>query len=120
MIAMEGVIFLADAFSDRVKAATHGQRFESKDLLLGISIVFIIGLALFLIFYLRARKRHDRSDQRRLSQMIRGSSSNRSQAEGGDRRRKRRRRRSHRMRNPSLGETGGLPPPRAEGELPKD
>jgi hypothetical protein len=32
--------------------------------------------------------------------------------------RRRRRRRAHRSRNPTLAETGGLPPPRPEGETP--
>lgn len=31
---------------------------------------------------------------------------------------RRRRRRAHRSRNPTLAETGGLPPPRPEGETP--
>lgn len=31
---------------------------------------------------------------------------------------RRRRRRAHRGRNPSLAETGGLPPPRPEGQVP--
>ena len=35
------------------------------------------------------------------------------------RRRKRHRRRDHRPRNPTLNQTGGLPPPRGDGELPK-
>lgn len=32
--------------------------------------------------------------------------------------RRRRRRRAHRGRNPTLAETGGLPPPRPEGQTP--
>lgn len=34
---------------------------------------------------------------------------------GGERRRRRRRRRDHRPRNPTLAETGGLPPVKPEG-----
>lgn len=34
------------------------------------------------------------------------------------RQRRRRHRRSHRTRNPTLAETGGLPPPRSEGQAP--
>ena len=116
---MDAFIFLADAFSEQVKAATQGQHFESRDVLIGTSIVLIIGLTLFLVFYLRARKKSDRIDQKHLSQMTKSSSTNTS-AEGGERRRKRRRRRAHRLRNPSLGETGGLPPLRPDSQLPKD
>jgi hypothetical protein len=34
-----------------------------------------------------------------------------------DRRKHRRRRRAHRPRNPTLAETGGLPPIKTEGEI---
>lgn len=117
---MDAFIFLADAFSEQVQAATHGRRFESRDLLIGTTIVLIIGLTIFLIIYLRARKKSDRIDQKDLSHMTRSSSSTSTSAEGGERRRKRRRRRAHRLRNPSLGQTGGLPPLRPDGQLPKD
>ena len=37
---------------------------------------------------------------------------------GTPRHRRRKRRREHRPRNPTLAETGGLPPPRPEGQVP--
>ena len=37
---------------------------------------------------------------------------------GTSRHRRRKRRREHRPRNPTLAETGGLPPPRPEGQVP--
>jgi hypothetical protein len=96
----------------------QGNRFESKDLLLGATIVLIIGLALFLFVYLRSRKKSHAADQERLAQMTQ-SRSNRTGSERRERRRKRRRRRDHRPRNPSLDETGGLPPHRPDDQLPK-
>src|SRR6185436_4948417 len=103
-----------------VKVATQGRRFESTDLLIGATIVLIIGLTLFLVIYLRARKKSDRIDQKHLAQMTKSSSNTSASAEGGERRRKRRRRRAHRQRNPSFGQTRGPPPLRPDGQLPKD
>lgn len=118
MIGTVKIIFLADAFSERANAAMQGDRFGSKDILLGATIVLIIGLALFLFVYLRARKKSHAADQERLAQMTRSQSSGTS-SEKGERRRKRRRRRDHRPRNPSLEKTGGLPPQRPDDQLPK-
>jgi len=118
MIIIGETIFLADAFADKVNAASQGGRFESKDLLLGTTIVLIIGLALFLFVYLRSRKKSGDADQARLAQMTQSQSSGTS-SERRERRRKRRRRRDHRPRNPSLDKTGGLPPQRPDDQLPK-
>ena len=117
MIHMGETIFLADAFSERAKAAMQGDRFDSKDLLLGVTIVLIIALALFLFVYLRSRKKSNEADQERLAQMTQ----NRNSKTGSERRgrRRKRRRRDHRPRNPSLNETGGLPPQRPDDQLPK-
>ena len=118
MIIIGETIFLADAFSERAKAAMQGERFESKDMLLGATVVLIIGLALFLVVYLRSRKKSNDADQERLAQMTQSQSSGTSSERRG-RRRKRRRRRDHRPRNPSLDKTGGLPPQRPDDQLPK-
>lgn len=118
MTIMGEIIFLADAFTERVNAVNQGSRFDSKDLLLGATIVLLIGLALFLFVYLRARKKSDDANQERFAQITQSQSS----ATGSDRRerrRKRRRRRDHRPRNPSLDKTGGLPPQRPDDQLPK-
>jgi hypothetical protein len=118
MSIMGATIFLADAFTEQAKAALQGDRFETKDLLLGATIVLIVGLALFLIVYLRSRKKSSDADQERLAQMTQ-SQSRGTGPERRDRRRKRRRRRDHRPRNPSLDKTGGLPPQRPDDQLPK-
>ena len=118
-MTVEGkTILLADAFTDKVNAVTLAGRFESSDLLLGATIVLVVGLALFLLVYLRFRKRSNDADKARLAQMTTGHGDN-ADSEKPERRRKRRRRRDHRPRNPSLDKTGGLPPPRPEDQLPK-
>jgi hypothetical protein len=118
MISTGEIIFLASAFADRANAAIQGERFDSKDMLLGATIVLIIGLALFLFVYLRSRKKSNDADQARLAQMTQSHNSG-AGSERRERRRKRRRRRDHRPRNPSLDKTGGLPPQRPDDQLPK-
>ncbi|HTD68125.1 MAG TPA: hypothetical protein VK846_16495 [Candidatus Limnocylindria bacterium] len=121
MTPAQGFFILASAFEDQVKKATQGSAVNSRELLLGILIVLVIGSVLFAWVFFRFRKRADREDQKRLSQMTRSIRSDHSEStdEKGERRRKRRRKRPHRPRNASLDETGGLPPPRADDQLPK-
>lgn len=116
MTLMEGMMFFADAFSDRVSAATRGEGFSTRDLLLALTVVLLLAFALFGWVYFRYRKKADQQDEQRLSQMTRANESSEPER---IRRRKRRRRRDHRPRNPSLGQTGGLPPPRPDDQLPK-
>lgn len=87
-------------------------------------VVAIFGAGLFLLAVLLVwaryfRKRphsgsgHDRHHQRHHEE--RTSESESDDDEGGQRRhRRKRRRREHRSRNPTLAETGGLPPPRTQ------
>ena len=131
MTDMEGTFFFAAAFADQVKEATQGSNLETRNILIGCTVVLLIGFAIFAWVYLRARKKSDAQDKERISQMARSitpAGSNSSSSSGSNssntsgprqRRRKRRRRREHRPRNPSLEKTGGLPPPRPEDQLPK-
>ena len=117
---MEGFIFHADVFTEQVKEGTEGSRFNTRDMLLAISLVLAIGFGLFAWVYFRVRKKADRADQERISQMTQSIAAPESKAKPkGERRRKRRRRRDHRPRNPSLEKTGGLPPLRPDDQLPK-
>ncbi len=132
-----GKTFLAAAsFDEQVKRATQG-RLDTRDLLIGLTVAFAVGAGLVLWIYFRSRMKSNDQDRERLSQMTRGQTSGQSSSQGGGksggekkstttitedgrhRRRKRRRRRDHRQRNPSLSETGGLPPPRPDDQLPK-
>ena len=118
-------MFLAAGFEEKVKEdLTRGRDISTRDLLIGLTVALVIGFAIALWMYLRARKRTDREDQERIRQMMRGHSDGQGDSleklpDGRHRRRKRRRRRDHRPRNPPLSETGGLPPPRPDDQLPK-
>ena len=119
------ILFLADSFMDQVNAATQDHHIGTHELLLAASIALGLGALLFVVVYFRFRTKRLTTDQQRLtprtssSGMVSGKDAAEDEPEQRRRRRKRRRRRDHRPRNPSLEQTGGLPPPRPEGELPK-
>ena len=109
------------AFTQNVKNATDSPRFDGQDTLVAISIGVGIGVLLFVWAYLRFRKKPEvvtRSDSPREAPV---TSDDETDAKSDRRRtrKKRRRRRDHRPRNPSLQQTGGLPPPRPDDDLPK-
>jgi len=123
---MEGfTVLLAASFTEQVRAVTHGSRFSSQDILTALTIALVIGFLIFGWVYFHFRKKREKQDRERLGRRIVSPAPSASAAstddDSGERRRirKRRRRRNHRPRNPSLGQTGGLPPPRPEDELPK-
>jgi hypothetical protein len=119
---IDAPFLLAAAFEEKVVAAQKGS-IGTRELLVGLTIALVVGFVLVLLVYLRFRKKTDEQDQERLSQIVRGqsrsSSTSGEESGSGHRSRKRRRRRAHRSRNPSLSETGGLPPVRPEDEIPK-
>ena len=111
-----------NAFNQNVKKATDSPRFDGQDTLVAISIGVGIGALLFFWAYLRFRKKPEvvtrSNDSPRETPVIREDET----SAPSDRRRtrkKRRRRRDHRPRNPSLEQTGGLPPPRPDDDIPK-
>lgn len=82
-----------------------------QDLLTVVGMAMVLlGLLMFWARFLRRRKR-----QRRHSDAVvaDGQDENRQEQHHSHRHRHRRRRREHRGRNPTLAETGGLPPPRS-------
>lgn len=122
-----GGFFLGAAFDEQVRRATQGH-LDTRDLLIGLTIALAVGMAIVLWICLRSRMKSNDQDRERLSQMLRGPGGGKSSGgkssttiteDGRHRRRKRRRRRDHRKRNPPLSETGGLPPPRPDDQLPK-
>ena len=132
MIILGETFLAAVNFDEQVKRATHG-RLDTRDLLIGLTVAFAVGAGLVLWIYFRSRMKSNDEDRERLAQITRGQSSSQGGSKSGGekkstttitedgrhRRRKRRRRRDHRQRNPSLSETGGLPPPRPDDQLPK-
>jgi hypothetical protein len=111
----------AEVFDRQVKQATQTGRFDTRDALTAISISAAVGIMLFIWAYFRYRKKEgvkaSRDEAKREREPVQTLS------DGGEperrRKRKRHRRREHRPRNPSLQQTGGLPPPRPEDQLPK-
>ncbi len=85
------------------------------DILLVLGAAIALGLVLFLWAYLTHKRR--RHSSHALSKPIYGAEKKPSEANPGERMRIRRRRRRHPEnlpRNPTLGETGGLPPVRPD------
>ena len=110
-----------DAFSRSVQEATESPRFNARDILIAISVGLAVGFALVIWAYLRSRNQPDLMGRSNVVRDESSASTNSASSAPGERRKRRRkrRRRDHRPRNPSLHQTGGLPPPRPDDELPK-
>jgi len=125
-----GILAQSDPASDLLNPGTHPfSDFNATDTLIILGFIILLVLALFAwAFFIRRRPteqlgakalvRPSRRSRRRSS---RAHEEKRSEvvAEDSDRKqrvRRRRRRRAHEdlPRNPTLGETGGLPPPRPD------
>jgi hypothetical protein len=104
-----------DPLMQKVSELTKGTRVHTREMMFVVVIALAVGVLLFLWVYLRHRSKADRADGRELSRFKSSRGERESRGSSG----RRRRRRSHRKRNPSLDQTGGLPPPRPEGDLPK-
>jgi hypothetical protein len=113
----------AEDFNRRVKEATDSPRVNPHDMLIALSVGLAVGFALFVWAYLRSKNKPDLLDRSNVVRKSSSASSSSSDSDGtaGERRKRRRkrRRRDHRPRNPSLQQTGGLPPPRSDDDLPK-
>jgi hypothetical protein len=113
---MHWAVHLA-AFQEAINEMMGGnaqQRFSTRDILIAVTASLLVGTFLFLWISLHYRRRAERDGSRRVLMDTPAP-----KKEHGDRRRRRRRRRPHRPRNPSLHQTGGLPPPRPEEQPPK-
>ncbi len=111
-------ILAAANLESQVQEATGKPVLNTREALLVIGVSLIVGLVLFLWAYLKFRKKPG-------IEFGPGQSGHKiprpTEPESRPPRhhRKRQRRRDHRPRNPTLDKTGGLPPLRAEGDLPK-
>jgi len=114
----------AQSFEREVTAARQGGQVSTKEILIAVTISVAVGVILFVATYLHFRKKR-RNEERHRDKLppprpARPVEIDPETGEPARRRvRKRRRRRDHRMRNPTLDQTGGLPPPRPDDELPK-
>jgi len=107
--------------SPKQRATEGGLPRSSNETILVFGVLVVITLALVLLAYILRRKRRrglSRSPHPSLLSQIK-SQKNAVATQGGRRRRKGHRyRREHRPRNPTLAETGGLPPIRSEDPPP--
>jgi len=84
-------------------------------LILGVGFVLFLILVVWAKYFRKKPRRHHSHSGPVNSQAFQEAEDDHAE---GHRRRHKRRRRDHRPRNPTLAETGGLPPPRPEDELP--
>ena len=116
--------FLADVEVDEVveqRAKEVGLPHFASETMLLVGILVALTLALFLLAYLLRRKRRQGLSRSPPPPSFSQSAARKNAAasQHGRRRRKwHRRRREHRPRNPTLAETGGLPPIRSEDKPP--
>lgn len=97
------------------RAASPGADGELRDILLIVGVSLVLGLSLFLYVYMTRRNRRTnattgaralyRAEKKRPGAEIRHENKHR---------KRRRRKEEFEQRNPTLGETGGLPPMRTE------
>jgi len=116
--AMLGLVEFPDAKVEWRKSSPL-----SHDLAVIITTLVVITMVLVLwAVFIRKRERRNRALYTRPVNHSSGSKSvngaNSDSDHGPHKRRKRRRRRDHRPRNPTLAETGGLPPIRTDGSRP--
>lgn len=96
--------------------------FRDAGIVIGIG-VFLLILLMVWAKYIRPPRReraHTHSPSRAArEEESDGDSGSSADSDGKHHHRRRRHRRAHRSLNPTLAETGGLPPPRAEDENPR-
>jgi len=117
-------IYLAAALSDLLgtrRTNEPGHRFETTDLLIIASAALVVAIALVVwVAFFRRKADDDEGSRWREHREKGGREHTHTHAQHGERvrKRKRRRRREHRPRNPTLHDTGGLPPRRPEDQPP--
>lgn len=112
---------LASASDLGISAPTKGSRIVASNLVLMLALALLIaGVFIAYIVFVRGSKSEIQIPSRRIhADDEEDSSSSSSEKEEGRRRKKKRtRRREHRHRNPTLSQTGGLPPSRDSDPSP--
>jgi hypothetical protein len=119
------LIFLAQATKDALrdfKNASGASNLNARELLLIASAGLAVALLVIIwaSIFRRRRRDHGEPQPKRHKPVHKPAHTSHEGMEAGDRVkvRKRMRRRDHRPRNPTLQETGGLPPPRTEEQPP--
>ena len=94
-----------------------------RDMLLIVGVGLALGLLLFIWAYLNHKNRRHRHSSDRLSKVITKAKKESPEVSAANRTRIRKKRRGHPdnlPRNPTLGETGGLPPIRPDEPPPEE
>jgi ABC-type nickel/cobalt efflux system permease component RcnA len=85
-------------------------------IVIGAALLLAVGLLLWVsVAYKRRRRRSSSHRQHHEKKLAGNASAENAEGERSHSHRRRKRRREHRPRNPTLAETGGLPPIRPEG-----
>jgi hypothetical protein len=112
--AIEPIVDLKGDLKGTVNVGPDG---ELRDLVIIIGVALVLTLALFTVVYFTRRKGRTHTDGGARVIYRADKKSLEEAANSGKHRRKRRRKEEFAQRNPTLGETGGLPPLRTEEPL---
>lgn len=117
---MNIIPLLANASDLGIAGPTKGSRLVASDLMLILTLgLLIAGAFIAYIVFIRGSKSEIQIPSRRVHKEDEEGSSNSSLSSDGRRRKKKRtRRREHRLRNPTLSQTGGFPSSRDSGQSP--
>ena len=116
-VIFSAVVEPYDTVLPRIKAT--GPALKEWGILLGAILVIATVVILWIVFSGKSRRhaarREERRQRRRAFRRAAAEAEQRSEKSSG----RRRRRRHHRPRNPTLAETGGLPPIRGDNQQPQ-
>jgi type VI protein secretion system component VasK len=112
-------LFLGQGNVDEVRVSWHSPSGSTREvfLVLGAIIAVTSVLLIWALYFRKRRRHHSHHHHHHHHSSSESSALGTTPAESGQesrRRRRRRRRREHRPRNPTLAETGGLPPVRSD------
>jgi hypothetical protein len=116
---MNVALLLAAQSIQDLPQKSHGSRIVASDMtLMLVAIGAVLGVILFWVIFIRGRKEHPEIAKRKPLE-AKPNPNVTITPDGRERVRKKRRerRRDHRQRNPTLDQTGGLPPPRDPREI---
>lgn len=117
-VIFSAVVEPYDTALPRIKAT--GSALREWGILLGAILAIAAVVMLWIVFSGKSRRHAARRDERRQRrQAYRRAAAEAEQRSEKSSGRRRRRRRHHRPRNPTLAETGGLPPIRGDDQQPQ-
>ena len=110
------LVFLGEISGDEVLDQWRSLNATTRDgLIIGGAFILVIGTIVLWAVYIRKPKRRHHSHRRSHHSSSPGAKSSEAAEQVPQRRKWRRPRRPHRQMNPTLAETGGLPPMRNQG-----